>query len=115
MKYTTAQFANQKLPLPADINEFVEKNIDEEFHCKTLNEQMIKWRENMPRRFGEISFMTKDGRRGCTIQYQSGIVIRYWMIKREQIEEGILEGKWSIMNDNIDPKTQKREKDGKNG
>jgi hypothetical protein len=113
MKYTTAQFANQKLVLPVDVNLFVEKDIDDRFKSAVLHEQMMKWREF--RRFGDLSFMAADGKLACIINYQSGIVIRYYLIKREQTNDGLIEGKWSIMNQNIDPKTQKREKDGKNG
>jgi hypothetical protein len=113
MKYSTAQFANQRLTLPEDINSFVEKDINARFQSAGLTDQMKKWRER--RRFGDLSFMAKDGKLACIINYQSGIIVRYYLIKRDQTEDGLIEGKWSIMNENIDPKTQKREKDGKNG
>jgi hypothetical protein len=113
MKYATYQFSNLKKPLPEDVNAPVEKDIAERFKSKGLDERLKKWRER--RRFGDVSFMSQDQKMACAINFQGGIVIRYHLIKRELGIDGLFEEKWSIMNENIDLKTHKREKDGTNG
>ena len=111
MKYEFRKYLRMSVPLPADINDSVEKDIAQRFRSLMLIEQMTKWREK--RRFGEMSFLSKDGKLACSISYQAGIAHMYYLILRVQSEEGVIEQKWSNKNVNLiyDKKTHKREKE----
>lgn len=109
MKYDFRKYLRLSEKLPDDINQPVEEDIAQRFRAATLIEQMKAWREK--RRFGELSFGSADGLLACTICYQAGVAHTYYLIKRAKTAEGVIEGKWSNKNTNLDIKTHKREKE----
>ena len=109
-KYNFYDYHLTKASLPVDINEPVEKTVCAILKSTVLEKQIKDWREN--HRFGDLSAATSDGLVGAVINFQNGIVIRYWLIKRTIDAGTAIEGKWSVKNDNIyHKKTNKMEKE----